>query len=335
MAAVELREGLGQVGARLGQRAAAPRIGRCLLVGRGRLVEPLGPLVVAGDQPPVRVTAHTADQGVGHLGVQPAAHARGRQLGGDLAQQLVAKPPTVGSPRLEHQRVLELVDDVVDLVVAQVDHRAQQAAIHLAADDGGRLHHRHHVRAGAQPGEQRLIQRLGHPGLGEAGHDLFDVERHPVAAVGHRGPVIGRQAVGFSAVISASVCSSVNGARSNTLTGQPAGSHPPGRPVMTTSSRPLAASSSEPRTSRVDAIEPVHILGHHQARTVAQTRQQIALHRLRDQLIELAALGGHRLIAGLGADPQHRRQQRHQGPRLQRTGRHLGFAAAAAVHPVR
>ena len=163
--AVELSERLGQVGARLGQRAAKPGSGGCLPVGRGRLVEPLGPLIMGGDQPPVRVAAPDADQGIGHLGVQPAAHTGGRQLGGDLAQQLVAKPPIVGAPRLEHQRIHEFVDDVVDLVVAQVDHRAQQAAIHLAADDGGRLHHRHHVGAGAQPGEQRLIQRLGHPGL--------------------------------------------------------------------------------------------------------------------------------------------------------------------------
>ena len=37
------------------------------------------------------------------------------------------------------------------------------------------------------------------------------------------------------------VCSSVNAARSNTVTGQPTGSQPPGRPVMTISSRPPAA----------------------------------------------------------------------------------------------
>ena len=75
-----------------------------------------------GDQPPVRVTAHTADQGVGHLGVQPPPHARGRQLGGHLAQQLVAKPPVIASPRLKHQCIFELVDDVDDLIVAQIHH---------------------------------------------------------------------------------------------------------------------------------------------------------------------------------------------------------------------
>ena len=48
------------VGAGLGQRAATPRIGRSPLGGRGRLIEPLGPLVVGGDQPPIRLTARAA-----------------------------------------------------------------------------------------------------------------------------------------------------------------------------------------------------------------------------------------------------------------------------------
>ena len=73
---------------------------------------------MGGDQPPVRVAASDADQGIGDLGVQPAANTGGRQLGGDLAQQLVAKPPIIGARRLEHQRILELVDDIVDLVVS-------------------------------------------------------------------------------------------------------------------------------------------------------------------------------------------------------------------------
>ena len=38
------------------------------------------------------------------------------------------------------------------------------------------------LRAGAQPAEQRLIQRLGHPGLTNFGHHLLDVGGHPVAA---------------------------------------------------------------------------------------------------------------------------------------------------------
>ena len=45
------------------------------------------------------------------------------------------------------------------------------------------------------------------------------------------------------------VCSSVNAARSNTVTGQPTGSQPPGRPVMTISSRPPAAASTYADTS--------------------------------------------------------------------------------------
>ena len=128
-----------------------------------------------------------------------------------------ARSRLVPGPRLEYLRVLEFVDDVVDLFFGQVHHRAQQAAIRLAADDSGGLHHRHHVRAGTQPGEQRLIQRLGHPGLTESGHDLLDVERHPVAASGHRRAFIGGQA---RIQCADRISSSVNGARSNTLTGQ-------------------------------------------------------------------------------------------------------------------
>ena len=105
----------------------------------------------------------------------------------------MAKTPIAGSTRLEHQRIFELVDDVVDLVVAQVHDRAQHAQIDLAAYNGGRLHHLHHLRAGAQPGEQRLIQRFRHPGLAESGHDLLDVERHSVAACGDCCPLIGFQ----------------------------------------------------------------------------------------------------------------------------------------------
>ena len=84
----------------------------------------------------------------------------------------------------------------------------------------------------------------------------------------------------------------LNGARSNTLTGQAPGSHPPGRPVTTTSSRPWFASSRAAENLEGGRVEPVHILGHHQARTAAQTGQHIVLSRFADQLVELAALGG-------------------------------------------
>ena len=83
-------------------------------------------------------------------------------------------------------------------------------------------------------------------------------------------------------------------------------------------------SSSAPRTSQGGWIEPVHILGHHQPGAAGQTRQQIGLHRLRDQLVELSALGSHLLVAGLGFDAQHRRQQRHSATRIQPGGANLG-----------
>ena len=75
----------------------------------------------------------------------------------------------------------------------------------------------------------------------------------------------------------------------------------------------------------------MHILSHHQAGTVADTSQQIALDRVRDQLVEFAALGGHRLIAGRSADPHHRRQQRHHGDGIQADGRDLGVQQPQAM----
>ena len=36
---------------------------------------------------------------------------------------------------------LKLVDDVVEVGLAQGEYRQQQAAVDLAADDGGRFHH--------------------------------------------------------------------------------------------------------------------------------------------------------------------------------------------------
>ena len=81
---VELGEGPGQVLAGLGEGTAKQRSCRRALIGGCRLVEPLGALVVAGDQAPVRLAG--TDQCVGHLGVQTPPHGRGRQFGGHLPQ---------------------------------------------------------------------------------------------------------------------------------------------------------------------------------------------------------------------------------------------------------
>ena len=111
---IELRKAPGQVSDGLGERTAKPRIAGCLVVGGGRVIEPVGLLLVRGDQLPVRLTC--ADQGVGHLGVQCSPDGWRCQLGGDLAQQLMPKPPAIGSPWLQHQRLFELVNDIADLV---------------------------------------------------------------------------------------------------------------------------------------------------------------------------------------------------------------------------
>jgi hypothetical protein len=232
------------------------------------------------------------------------------------------KPPPVGSPRLKYQGIFELTDDVVDLVVAEVDDRAQQAPIKLAADDGGRLHHRNHLRAGAQPGEQRFIQRLGHPGLTDSVDDLFDIERHTVATRRHRRPLVraqsriqrGDQLIGLN----------VGQRRQVKRLVRPCLPRPLSRPSCHDDHQ-VALGRREQHAEHFEGgwIKPVHILGDYQARFAAQACQQIGVHRLCDQLVESSALGGHRLIAGLCLDTQHRGQQRYGALRIQAAGANL------------
>ena len=73
-AVVELSEGLGQVGAGLGQRAATPRIA-AMPAGRPRPPRRTARPARSGRRPAASPGRRpTADQGIGHLGVQPAAH---------------------------------------------------------------------------------------------------------------------------------------------------------------------------------------------------------------------------------------------------------------------
>ena len=132
---VELRESLGQVGAGLGQRAAPPGRRRCLLVCRGRLVEPLGVLVVGGDQPPVRLTARATDQAVGDLGVQPRRTLGGANSAATSRSNSCRKrqPSDPHGSSTSASSSSSMTSSTC--VVAQVDHRAQQAPINLAADE--------------------------------------------------------------------------------------------------------------------------------------------------------------------------------------------------------
>ena len=81
-------------------------------------------------------------------------------------------------------------------------------------------------------------------------------------------------------MISSSLCSAVSGARSNTMTGQPGGSHPLSRAVKTMSSRPLPLASSDAEHLGGGWVEPLHILGDHQPRAIAEAGQQVAADRL-------------------------------------------------------
>jgi hypothetical protein len=87
----------------------------------------------------------------------------------------------------------------------------------------------------------------------------------------------------------------------------------------------LAPSHVEQRAENLagGCIEPVHILRHQQSGPAGQTRQQIGLHRPRDQLVESSTLGSHLLVAGLRFDTEYRRQQRHSALRVQPAGANL------------
>ena len=110
----------------LGEGAPSPRVLHRAFISIGGVVEPIRLLVMAGDQTPVGV--RTTGESVADLAVQRPTHARRRHLRGDLPQEFVPKPPDVGTPRLEHQRVFEFTDDMVDVLLPEIDHTAQQGA---------------------------------------------------------------------------------------------------------------------------------------------------------------------------------------------------------------
>src|ERR1700749_4432705 len=106
----------------------------------------------------------------------------------------MAKSPAVGPAWFEHACPDEFGDNVVDVFGVVSDYRSKQREITGAPDDGGRLGHRHHVRVRMmQPGEQRLVQRLGYSRLASGGvkfaDDMFDGERHAVASAPYSGPL--------------------------------------------------------------------------------------------------------------------------------------------------
>src|ERR1700733_2824175 len=97
----------------------------------------------------------------------------------------MAEPPAVIPASFEYPCPDEFGDDVVDVVGGGTNHRAKQSEIAGSPDDRCRLDHRHNIGVRPmQPGEQRLIERLGYAGLGSGGveltDDMFYVERHPV-----------------------------------------------------------------------------------------------------------------------------------------------------------
>lgn len=125
-------------------------------------------------------------------------HTRGRELGGDLAQQFVVEAPAVLAHRLQHPAAGQLVEDLVHLAPVQVDHRPEQLTVDEPAGQRRGLDHHAGFRAGPHPRDQGLVQGVGHLCRGgvdglllDLGHHLLDVERNPVAPLPHllAGPV--------------------------------------------------------------------------------------------------------------------------------------------------
>ena len=191
----------------------------------------------------------------------------------------------------------------------------------MAADNRCRLHDWDHVGAGAQPGEQRLIQRLRDPCLTETIDYLFDIERHPVATPSHSGSITLGQSrfEGHDQLIGLLVG---QGIQVDHFDRPRVRQQPPGRPVSTASSRPelaLAASrapegdvSNQCTSSATSSPAP---RPHTPADNRAPPRR--SAHR---------ACGPQRAPAHSHArrDPQDRRQQRHHTRWMQPAGPHLG-----------
>src|SRR5260370_1124856 len=101
-----------------------------------------------------------------------------------------------------------------------------------------------------------------------------------------------------------------------------------GRPAAVTPGQHCQQPTSggaEQRAEHLDGgwVEPVNIFRDHQAWSIAQARQQVALDRPGDQLLQLAAFSRHWVIAVLGGDANHRRKQWHLGRWIQPVGGEL------------
>src|SRR3979409_1448831 len=113
----------GEVGAGLAKRAPLPGIGRGFLVGRCRIVETLSLFVVVRHQRPFRGTVcRCGDEGVCYSTMQSVPKTWRRELRGHLAEKLMLETPAVFANGPEHPATPELLEHVIDLALAHLDH---------------------------------------------------------------------------------------------------------------------------------------------------------------------------------------------------------------------
>ena len=197
----------------------------------------------------------------------------------------------------------------------------------VARNRPGRLAIQTVVRTCPQPGEQRLVERLRHPnvlGRPERADNLLDIKRHAVAAIANRRPVVGHN-VGNQRRHQI-VRLFIGQRRQIDDVGGPAVGQP-GTWASGYHDQHPALGRDQQRLQHLDGrwIEPVHVLGHHQPGTVAHTGKQVGPHRFADQLVQLLTFGAYGFVAGLGADTQDRRQQRHHVHGIQCPRMYLGL----------
>ena len=328
-----LVDGAGEVTTRLGDRATAARAIAGLRVGVGGFAAAVGLHEVRGDHRPVdEVGRRIGDEEVGHPSVHPAPLRPGLELVGHLALQLMAEPQAAGlAGGGQHPPCDECFQLGVDCLGRKVDRSLQQLAVDLAPDRGRGRGHGHTVRGGVQAGHQRLVEHVGdvtdiRVGVNRAttADELLEVERDPVAAIDQLQPglpvegTVVERVDQLDAVVSAQGLDLDGGAHRQ-------GGSLPRREDDDEVAAPLAQQVAQQRERRL--VEPLHVLDEQQARSASEAREDEALGRLGDLVVELATLGRRGVVAGLGGEAEHRREQR--GGVVAETGRTQLLAQAA------
>ena len=164
-----------------------------------------------------------------------------------------------------------------------------------------------------KPGEQRLVQRLRHRGPVQSHDDLFDIERHTVAAAAHHRSLVERQRRVQRGDQRIGIVVAERG-EFHHLDG-PAVGQPSARPPGDHDQQPAGGRAQQrPEDLQGVLVEPVHVLRHEQCGTAAETGAQIGLDGIGDQLEQFLAFGCHGFVPGLRRNTRDRCQVAPRSP---------------------